>query len=232
MIERIEPRAAQAAKMVDAWAWETAYDLEPTLRWLERWFVTDGALITEKTCSSIAQILDGLSATSAAPALVIVEPDICDQKTANELLFELRRLSGLSWDQIAELCGVSRRSVHFWASGKPISKSNHRRLGSLVSVMRHVDRGYGELNQQLLLAPGDGGRTLLELLAAEEFELARSLAGAGPGRPGALPASEDPAPDHTPFGASLAEAEDRAPSDTDIYVADQPATRRAKPRRK
>ena len=36
---------------------------------------------------------------------------------------ELRRLSGLTWDQLARLFNLSRRSLHFWASGKPMAPS-------------------------------------------------------------------------------------------------------------
>ena len=44
------------------------------------------------------------------------------QPTNTQPLFHVRRLSGLSWEQIAGILGVERRSVHNWAAGKPIAR--------------------------------------------------------------------------------------------------------------
>ena len=47
---------------------------------------------------------------------------------------ELRRLSGLTWDQLARLFNVSRRALHFWASGKPMTPATRSIFsGSLLS---------------------------------------------------------------------------------------------------
>ncbi|HQN10370.1 MAG TPA: helix-turn-helix domain-containing protein, partial [Thermoanaerobaculia bacterium] len=43
-------------------------------------------------------------------------------------LYELRRLTGLTWDEIARLFHVSRRSVFLWASGRPMSSDNETLL--------------------------------------------------------------------------------------------------------
>lgn len=98
------------------------------------------------------------------------------------LLHEVRRLSGLSWEQIAHLMGVSRRQVHSWAAGGEISRKNQQRLGRLVAVLRYVDRGTAESNRQLLFTFSVRGQTLFDLLAAGEFSQVRQLSGEGPGR--------------------------------------------------
>ena len=54
---------------------------------------------------------------------------------------ELRRISGLTWEQLAGLFGVSRRAVHFWASGKPLNATNHQRLMRVLDVVRGADVG-------------------------------------------------------------------------------------------
>src|SRR4030065_864926 len=50
-------------------------------------------------------------------------PENCENRpgalTANAIA-EIRRLTGLTWGQIAEIFDVSRRTIHFWASGKPL----------------------------------------------------------------------------------------------------------------
>jgi transcriptional regulator with XRE-family HTH domain len=94
---------------------------------------------------------------------------------------ELRRISGLTWEQLGELFGVSRRSVHFWASGKPMNADNERRLLQALDVVRIADRGSARTNRSALMEAHDG-TTAFELLAAEEFDRARALLGRGMGR--------------------------------------------------
>lgn len=94
---------------------------------------------------------------------------------------ELRRVSGLSWDQIAELFRVTRRSVHFWASGKPLSAANEHRLMQALDVIRTADRGNARANRAAILEVKDG-LSALQLLADERFDDARARLGAGKGR--------------------------------------------------
>ena len=87
----------------------------------------------------------GGQTTAGAPVPLVAAP-------AGAVIGELRRLSGLTWDQLARLLGVSRRSVHFWASGKPMAQSNEEHLRRLLAVVRKVDRGFCESQ------PGDPAR--------------------------------------------------------------------------
>src|SRR5262245_15054918 len=41
-----------------------------------------------------------------------VAPDV----STGSAVMEIRRLSGLTWEQLSALMGVARRSLHFWAS--------------------------------------------------------------------------------------------------------------------
>ena len=71
-------------------------------------------------------------------------------QSTSSAIMELRRLSGLTWEQIATLFNVARRSLHFWASGKPVNAPNEERLRRVLTtdpgtgVMRHADAGYPE----------------------------------------------------------------------------------------
>ena len=67
---------------------------------------------------------------AAEPGLVYAMPS-CQQQTnagcgpfegvsPGAAIAELRRVSGLTWDQLARLVGVSRRTLHFWASGTAV----------------------------------------------------------------------------------------------------------------
>ncbi len=105
-------------------------------------------------------------------------PDPTDPRAA---LLELRRLTGLTWEQLARLFGVSRRTLHFWASGKPINARNEEHLRRLLAVLRQADRGTASENRAMLLT-GQAGNLPLDLLAERRYEAFLQLAGQGPGR--------------------------------------------------
>lgn len=50
----------------------------------------------------------------------------------------LHEESGLTWDQLSRALGVSRRSVHLWASGRKLSASNLERLTQVYGVVREL----------------------------------------------------------------------------------------------
>lgn len=95
---------------------------------------------------------------------------------------ELRRLSGLTWNQLARLFNVSRRSLHFWASGKAMAPSNQEHLQRLLAVVRKVDRGSPSINRAMLLGVRGDGNLPFDLLAAGDYESVLSLLGPGGGR--------------------------------------------------
>jgi hypothetical protein len=102
---------------------------------------------------------------------------------ARDAIFELRRLSGLTWEELAKLILVTRRSLHLWANSGPINSVNEKHVRDLLMVMRALDRGTAGENRGLLLAPLQGGGTISELLRAGHFQDAVEIAGRGPGRP-------------------------------------------------
>lgn len=106
-----------------------------------------------------------------------------DAQTTQQAIFKLRRISGLTWEQLGELFGVSRRSVHFWASGKPLNAGHQQRLMQILDVVRAADRGDARATRAALLDVKDGV-TAFALLAAERYEEARAILGGGAGRPG------------------------------------------------
>lgn len=90
--------------------------------------------------------------------------DLKPSKAIHELHFK----SGLTWDQLARLFGVNRRSVHFWASGKPLATRHEEKLFHLLTLIRTIDRGSARINRTLLLKPiPDRDRSPYELLAED-----------------------------------------------------------------
>lgn len=90
---------------------------------------------------------------------------------------ELRRLSGLTWNQLARMFGVSRRSLHFWASGKPMTPSNEEHLQRVLAVLRKMDRGMASSNRTALLTACEGGSIPFDLLVNGDYERALSILG-------------------------------------------------------
>ena len=148
------------------------------------------------------------------------------------LVRELRRLSGLTWEKAAELADVSPRTLHNWVAGQAIAEKNLRRLAEIVAVLRHIDRGYGKANRDILMKTSAGGSTLFALLAAGEYDLVKEKAGPGDGRPESAPplpieATRLWGPDH--FGAALSSP---GGDQDEILPLTTPGKRAAKARRK
>lgn len=124
----------------------------------------------------------GTEATGSRAGWELVEQvETSRSEATREAVSALRRISGLTWDQLGRLFGVSRRSVHFWASGKPLSAENEQRLMRVLDVIRGGDRGNARDTRAALL-DSTGGTSPLDLLTSERFEDARSALGQGAGR--------------------------------------------------
>lgn len=93
-------------------------------------------------------------------------------------LMGLRRSTGLSWDQLARLFGVGRRSVHHWASGRPMSLAHEELLYRLNAVIQRVEGLGASETRRLLLAPAANGSIPFALMEegrlSEAAELMRS----------------------------------------------------------
>ena len=78
------------------------------------------------------------------------------QEAQGAQLMDLRRRTGLTWEKLAELFGVDRRSVHFWASDRPMNAPNREKLGRALGFVRRIAAD-AEQMRQWLLSPGEGG---------------------------------------------------------------------------
>jgi len=118
---------------------------------------------------------------------------------------EIRRVLGLTWEQLADLFGVKRRSVHFWASGMGMKPGHAERLEYLRAFAAAIDRGDPQLNHALLTTTPVGSESPLELLIAGNFNEALRAVGRIPnerstfrrGRPSPIEARELPPPPDT-----------------------------------
>jgi transcriptional regulator with XRE-family HTH domain len=104
-----------------------------------------------------------------------------EAQSTSSAIMELRRLSGLTWEQLAKLFNVARRSLHFWASGKPVNAPNEEHLRRVLAVVRKADRSFAAKNRAMLLEDHDGV-VPLDLLARGEYDTFIKLVGVGTGR--------------------------------------------------
>ena len=163
----------------------------------------------------IATTLPGLAtATSTGESIVP-----CSERTAAgpngqiehapaestaEAIMEIRRRSGLTWEELGDLFDVSRRSVHHWANGKSVTASHDRTIRRMLAAVRHLDQGDQVGTRALLLAVDQAtGVSTLDLMKDGRFDEAM-------GRVAGAPA---PGPHHTPLSRDAQDARrPRAPA--------------------
>ena len=138
------------------------------------------------------------------------------REATREAISALRRISGLTWEQLGQLFAVSRRSVHFWASGHPLNAENEARLLLVLDIVRAADRGDARSTRSALLDVHDG-TSALDLLVGERFDEARARLGFGAVRPrpalGALSAEAKAARAPLPLEELVEAQHDRAHRD-------------------
>lgn len=76
--------------------------------------------------------------------------------TAEQVRFVHER-SGLTWEQLGRLFGVSRRAVHNWASGSRLSAGNAELLARVVAVLESRQGYDPNQTRAWLLASSAGG---------------------------------------------------------------------------
>jgi hypothetical protein len=90
-----------------------------------------------------------------------------DTRSLRESVILLRSLSGLTWEQLAKLFGVSRRAVHLWATGGRMNSYHAELLGRVLSTVSMIEVDTPTRRREMILAPGPDGRTIYEALLAE-----------------------------------------------------------------
>lgn len=156
------------------------------------------------TSNGFAQPVQG-SSTRSAPALVIEPMGV----STAEAILELRRLSGLTWDELANAFGVSRRAVHHWASGSTLTPAHLLQVHQALHVVRRLSHGVSSALRERLLTPLVSGTTGLDLLRAGDYDgVERALGGVHAATALAwVPPRESGTP--PPLSAALATLEDR-----------------------
>ncbi|MEM9571550.1 MAG: hypothetical protein AAF996_08790 [Pseudomonadota bacterium] len=104
---------------------------------------------------------------------------------------EIRRLTGLSWNQLAYLLEVDRRSIYNWLQGGIVRDRNADRIAKLLSSIRYIDEGSIEENQEKLFHVYAGDLSIYELIHQARFDDRHMISQFGTGRPTASWAPQD-----------------------------------------
>jgi transcriptional regulator with XRE-family HTH domain len=81
-----------------------------------------------------------------------------------EAVKSLRVESGLTWDQLGRLFGVSRRAMHLWANGGKMNAAHAEALSAILQIVRNLP-GSGTIDpREALLRPSAEGRSVYDEL--------------------------------------------------------------------
>ncbi|MDR2380886.1 MAG: helix-turn-helix domain-containing protein [Bifidobacteriaceae bacterium] len=83
----------------------------------------------------------------------------------------LHKNSGLTWDQLGRLFGVSRRTVHLWANGSRMNAHNAEALAQAVSMVAGIAAQTPDDCRAALLAQVSGRTSPFEAFAAKRRTL-------------------------------------------------------------
>ena len=123
---------------------------------------------TEDEMQSILVMLNDRTSVHAAGT---VEPAQVSTESVAAAVMEIRRQSGLTWQELADLFCISRRSIHHWANGKSVTSSNEHKVRRMLSAMRVLDRGNQRETRSLLLAEDQiTGQRRFDRLKAGHFD--------------------------------------------------------------
>lgn len=80
--------------------------------------------------------------------------------------------SGLTWEQLARVFGVSRRAVHMWANGARMNATNAELLMRLIGFLDQIEGGPHQ-RRATLLAIGADGKSALDRFRSQHTNVDR-----------------------------------------------------------
>jgi DNA-binding XRE family transcriptional regulator len=102
---------------------------------------------------------------STLPVLSVQQTMEFDHAIVPDMLQRLRRVTGLSWDDIGRAVGVSRRTIHNWLGGAHVAGVHLARLLDVSRTIDLVSTGSAESTRTLLLQQAPNGRSIIDELA-------------------------------------------------------------------
>ncbi|WP_156893148.1 helix-turn-helix domain-containing protein [Actinokineospora enzanensis] len=96
----------------------------------------------------------------------IHSPSPGQETSSAALIKKIHSDSGLTWEQLAKIFGVSRRALHHWTNGGRLNAANLQKLHELSMTVGQLEGG-PENRRTHLLMPGDQAKSIYDLLRAD-----------------------------------------------------------------
>lgn len=111
----------------------------------------------------------GIAPRTQRAALTAQEQPASDEEDAPlpelaKSVRSLRQRSGLTWDELARIFGVTRRTLYNWSIGGQVSAANARAIADVIGSLHEIDAGDPRVTRSRLLAPTENGATLYAML--------------------------------------------------------------------
>jgi transcriptional regulator with XRE-family HTH domain len=97
---------------------------------------------------------------------------VADRQPRASAIYEIRRLSGLTWDELAEMFGVTRQAANDWANGKAMKPANAHKVQAVLSAFRALPRTSAPQVRIALLATLPSGERPLDLIRTGAIDAA------------------------------------------------------------
>jgi len=97
--------------------------------------------------------------------------------TTGTIVQELREKSGLTWDQLGRLLGVSRRAVHLWAAGGRMNARHLEVVTKLYGIVASLPAADASQRRMLLFKTRQGMPSIFEAFLREHASDEGTVAG-------------------------------------------------------
>ena len=116
--------------------------------------------------------------SNTRPAVAVrthVNPDgrvsVDDLMATGRAVFEIRRRSGLDWDELATVFGISRSDLCNWANGSAVSAGDQTAVRRTLVAIRHVDHGSSRDTRNFIFNKDKAtGTSVFGLLVESRFD--------------------------------------------------------------
>lgn len=143
-------------------------------------------------------------------------PDPAPGARPGEEILEIRRLSGLSWEELCGLFAVSRAAFACWVGSESLPADLRGTVRRVLAAVRHLDEGNAAATRDRLSTPSAAGAAPFDLLREGRYDEAMAL------RRGAA----SPRRRREPLSPEARNAR-RPPPPASLLQAEQPALRPA-----
>jgi hypothetical protein len=95
-----------------------------------------GTLLAGASGTTFASSLDVYRLTGSPSSSLVAVRDQDDVVSLADLMAEIKRRSGLTWEELGGIFSVSRKTVHNWASGAAIKEVHLEKVRQLLDRVR------------------------------------------------------------------------------------------------